>query len=139
MERQGRIDSAVKSLAEIARVTGAQICVENLHSANLCCTPKEHVDIIDRINEENKGLDGVLPVGGVVDIGHCGNGVKPEDEILALGNRLFGLHISDRHVEKDYEYGNTLKELLTIVFTIPFIILILMLPMIPILIYLKKP
>jgi len=112
--RNESVENSIKSIAEIAERTGVQICVENLHSANLGCTPQEHVYIIDKINSINQGKEDVLPVGAVLDIGHCSNGVKPEDEIRALGSRLMGLHSSDRHIEMDKDYCSTLQELLTI-------------------------
>lgn len=78
------LNNLYKSAEELAHLTDAKICIENMVRSNVC----ETVDQMLRL------LENAPSVNCVLDINHLLHD-KTEDAILRLGKRLKHLHISD--------------------------------------------
>lgn len=93
------------SLSAKAKSSGVKIALENMWQRNIytnaimpdvCSNPHEFANYIDALNERYGGFVACL------DIGHCAlTGVRPEDSIRVLSNRLEALHVHDNNTTED--------------------------------------
>ena len=99
-ERDMRFSALVYSLSTLSRATNIPICIENMPGNLLASTAEEQCKIIDTVNAVNRkqGFD-TPPLGAVVDVNHVSH-ESPKDAILTVGNRLMGVHISDRKEDR---------------------------------------
>lgn len=95
-ERDARFSALIYSLSTLSRATNVPICIENMPGNLLANTAAEQCKIIDTVNAVNRKQGYNTPkLGAVVDVNHISH-EDPKDAILTVGDRLMGVHISDR-------------------------------------------
>ncbi len=92
-ERPYKLESLAKSMSEICDFLPYKVCVENMTNDGLLNVSSEAVSLLKAVPKLNM----------TIDVNHTLY-QKPEDYILAVGDRVKNAHISDRDEIKERHY-----------------------------------